>query len=190
MPSDHRSPSILAALTLGLGLAFLPSLALPAAAAEEAPRAAVKAQLAGASETVPLVRNGDGTFSFLLTRSDGRVERLSPEQFAAEVYAQQAHRGFWLRLLNITSPIGILWVGLGLLGQVLFAGRMLVQWLASEREKRSVVPPVFWWMSVVGSTMLIVYFIWRKDAVGVLGQATGWVIYLRNLWLIHRHVPT
>jgi lipid-A-disaccharide synthase-like uncharacterized protein len=67
-------------------------------------------------------------------------------------------------------------VGLGLLGQVLFTGRMLVQWLASEKQKRSVVPVAFWWMSLIGATMLLVYFTWRRDIVGVLGQATGWFI--------------
>ena len=61
---------------------------------------------------------------------------------------------------------------------------MLVQWLTSEKSKRSVVPVSFWWMSLVGATMLLVYFIWRRDIVGILGQATGWIIYIRNLVLI------
>ena len=63
---------------------------------------------------------------------------------------------------------------------------MLVQWLASERNRRSVVPVGFWWMSLGGATLLLVYFVWRKDVVGVLGQATGWLIYVRNLSLIYR----
>ena len=75
---------------------------------------------------------------------------------------------------------------LGFLGQALFAGRMLVQWLVSERQRRSVVPTVFWWMSLGGASMLLVYFVWRRDIVGVVGQTTGWIIYLRNLWFIHR----
>jgi len=81
----------------------------------------------------------------------------------------------------------------GLSGQVLFTGRMLVQWVVSERSKRSVVPTAFWWMSLCGASMLVIYFIWRKDIVGVLGQCTGWTIYVRNLWLIYagqRHTPT
>ncbi|MGE3175115.1 MAG: lipid-A-disaccharide synthase N-terminal domain-containing protein [Planctomycetota bacterium] len=89
-------------------------------------------------------------------------------------------------MLNVSSPAGFAWVLLGLLGQVLFTGRMLVQWLVSERSGRSVVPPAFWWMSLVGATMLLVYFVWRKEPIGVLGQATGWFIYVRNLWMIHR----
>ncbi|MEI6339216.1 MAG: lipid-A-disaccharide synthase N-terminal domain-containing protein [Verrucomicrobiota bacterium] len=86
----------------------------------------------------------------------------------------------------MTSPVGLAWVTLGLGGQLLFTGRMLVQWLASEKSKRSVIPISFWWMSLIGSTMLLVYFIWRRDIVGILGQATGWVIYIRNLVLIRR----
>ncbi|MDA0812051.1 MAG: lipid-A-disaccharide synthase N-terminal domain-containing protein [Verrucomicrobia bacterium] len=87
--------------------------------------------------------------------------------------------------LNITSTAGIFWVGVGLLGQVLFTGRMIVQWIASEKEKRSIVPTSFWWMSLGGATMLIVYFVWRVDIVGVIGQATGWFIYVRNLWFVY-----
>ncbi|MEM8872751.1 MAG: lipid-A-disaccharide synthase N-terminal domain-containing protein [Planctomycetota bacterium] len=77
-------------------------------------------------------------------------------------------------------------VGLGLFGQVLFTGRMLVQWLVSEKQKRSTVPVVFWWMSLGGASLLLIYFVWRRDIVGVLGQGTGWGIYARNLWLIHK----
>ncbi|MDY7108046.1 MAG: lipid-A-disaccharide synthase N-terminal domain-containing protein [Planctomycetota bacterium] len=88
--------------------------------------------------------------------------------------------------MNITTPLGITWVAVGLLGQVLFAGRMLVQWLVSERRGRSVIPVAFWWMSLLGASMLLIYFLWRKDVVGVLGQTTGWTIYMRNLWLIYR----
>jgi lipid-A-disaccharide synthase-like uncharacterized protein len=80
----------------------------------------------------------------------------------------------------------MIWVGLGLAGQGLFTARMLIQWFASEKEKRSVVPVSFWWLSVLGSSLLVAYFLWRKDLVGVLGQGAGWVIYLRNLWLIYR----
>jgi lipid-A-disaccharide synthase-like uncharacterized protein len=89
-------------------------------------------------------------------------------------------------LLNVSSPAGFVWVTLGFLGQLLFTGRMLVQWFVSEREKRSVVPTAFWWMSLIGATMLLVYFVWRKEPIGVLGQATGWFVYVRNLLMIHR----
>ena len=75
-------------------------------------------------------------------------------------------------------------MALGLLGQLLFTGRMLVQWLHSERVGRSEVPPIFWWMSLGGAAMLLTYFLWRMDIVGVLGQSLGFVIYLRNIMLI------
>ena len=89
-------------------------------------------------------------------------------------------------VLNITTWFSLFWVAVGLLGQVLFTGRMIVQWLVSEKHKRSVVPTAFWWMSLAGASMLITYFIWRKDIVGILGQATGWFIYIRNIWLIYQ----
>lgn len=184
MPSSH--PVRLAFVLLVVASACVASSAR-AQAPEDGGRAAVKVQLSGADETVALERQADGSFRFVLLRHDGGREALTPEAFAARVYQEQASRGFWLRLMNITSPWGLAWVGLGLLGQVLFAGRMLAQWLASERLKRSVVPQSFWWMSLAGSSMLIVYFAWRKDIVGILGQGTGWLIYLRNLWLIRTH---
>ncbi len=136
--------------------------------------------------TVDVELDGAGAHVFALHRVDGTVERVTPEQFAGLLHAEATHKGFLYRLLNISSPIGIGWVVLGLLGQVLFTGRMLVQWLVSEREKRSVVPVAFWWMSLAGASMLLVYFVWRRDIVGVLGQSAGWVVYGRNLLLIHR----
>lgn len=133
--------------------------------------------------------HGGGEYLYEVVWRDGRREDLSPAEFADLLYTGHAGRRPAFAFLNITSPVGFAWVGLGLLGQALFAGRMLVQWLASERRRRSVVPVAFWWMSLVGASLLIVYFVWRKDAVGVLGQATGWLIYLRNLRLIYRTGP-
>ncbi len=78
------------------------------------------------------------------------------------------------------------WVALGFLGQALFGGRFLVQWLTSERAGRSVVPTAFWYLSVLGGALLLAYAIHRRDAVFIVGQAGGLVIYMRNLWLIHR----
>lgn len=93
----------------------------------------------------------------------------------------------WLfRLLNVDDAAGLAWVSIGFVGQVVFAGRMFVQWIQSERRKESVVTPIFWWMSLVGSVMLIAYFLWRRDPVGVCGQF-AFFIYVRNLMLIARH---
>jgi len=56
----------------------------------------------------------------------------------------------------------------------------------SEKQRESVVPEAFWWLSLVGGVFLFVYFVWRQDIVGVLGQSSGVVIYARNLWLIRK----
>lgn len=124
--------------------------------------------------------------------SPSGTRSYSAEAFAAEVAAMQAkkhHGGWWFRVLDITSVQSLLWVLLGFAGQFMFTGRMLVQWIASERAKRSVVPPAFWWMSLCGSSLLIIYFWWRVDVVGILGQATGWIVYIRNLWLLKDTSP-
>jgi lipid-A-disaccharide synthase-like uncharacterized protein len=78
------------------------------------------------------------------------------------------------------------WLVLGFVGQVAFTGRFFVQWIASEREGRSVVPVSFWTMSIVGSGLLLAYAIYRRDPVFVLGQSTGLFVYFRNLHLIRR----
>lgn len=79
------------------------------------------------------------------------------------------------------------WLAVGLLGQALFSARFLVQWLTSERVKRSVVPIAFWYFSVAGGVTLLAYALYRNDPVFILGQGAGLFIYLRNLWLILRH---
>lgn len=76
------------------------------------------------------------------------------------------------------------WVVLGLIAQALFMMRFVVQWIASERAKRSVVPVAFWFFSLGGGLLLLVYAIQREDPVFILGQALGLFIYIRNLWLI------
>lgn len=77
-------------------------------------------------------------------------------------------------------------IAFGLVGQLAFMSRFLVQWIASERRGRSVVPIGFWWLSLVGATMLLIYFAIRRDPVGVLGQMFGGPIYARNLLLIYK----
>jgi len=76
------------------------------------------------------------------------------------------------------------WVVFGLAGQLLFTARFLVQWLASERARRSVVPVAFWYFSIGGGLILLTYAIYRADPVFILGQSMGVFIYARNLWLI------
>jgi len=92
-----------------------------------------------------------------------------------------------LRAFNVTGFNSLLWVALGLGGQLLFSGRMIVQWLTSEKQRQSVVPPAFWYMSLGGGLLLAAYFIWRKDLIGVLGQSSGLVIYARNIRLLYKN---
>ena len=81
----------------------------------------------------------------------------------------------------------VLAVGFG--GQALFSARFIVQWLASERAHRSVVPVSFWYLSLAGGLTLFMYAAYRGDPVFMLGQGLGLFIYLRNLWLIG-HPPS
>ena len=81
-------------------------------------------------------------------------------------------------------------LGLGFVGQAMFAGRFGVQWWVSERQGRSVVPRMFWVLSVAGGTLMLGYAVLRRDPVFILGQAGGLLIYIRNLILIRRSSPT
>ncbi|WP_128513686.1 lipid-A-disaccharide synthase N-terminal domain-containing protein [Tabrizicola thermarum] len=94
------------------------------------------------------------------------------------------HETLWA-WLHVDSWTEFTWVLIGLSGQLLFTARFLVQWIASEREKRSVIPLAFWYFSLAGGIVLFSYALWRRDPVFILGQSMGLVIYARNLWLIH-----
>ena len=78
----------------------------------------------------------------------------------------------------------LFWLGVGFLGQALFSMRFLVQWLQSERVKRSVIPDAFWYFSVAGGVTLLAYAIHRLDPVFIVGQGAGLFIYFRNLHFI------
>ena len=82
--------------------------------------------------------------------------------------------------------LGTTWLWVGLAGQSLFFSRFLVQWLASERHRESVIPVAFWYFSLGGGLILLAYEIHQRDTVFTVGQLTGLVVYMRNLWLIHR----
>jgi lipid-A-disaccharide synthase-like uncharacterized protein len=87
--------------------------------------------------------------------------------------------------LGVDSWTEFWWVAVGLGGQLMFTARFLVQWIASERVGRSVVPLAFWYLSISGGLILLAYAIWRRDPVFILGQSMGLIVYLRNLVLIH-----
>jgi lipid-A-disaccharide synthase-like uncharacterized protein len=78
------------------------------------------------------------------------------------------------------------WVIFGLIGQACFSLRFIVQWIASEKKGESVVPTAFWYFSILGSLILLLYAIYRKDPVFILGQSFGSIVYLRNIMLIHK----
>jgi lipid-A-disaccharide synthase-like uncharacterized protein len=84
------------------------------------------------------------------------------------------------------QPIPTSWLVLGFLGQAMFSCRFLIQWIASERRKTSIVPALFWWFSVAGGSFLLVYALLRRDVVIVVGQAGGLAVYLRNIFLLRR----
>lgn len=97
----------------------------------------------------------------------------------------------WLMtILHVDTVVELWWVLFGLSAQLMFTARFLLQWIASERARQSVVPVAFWYFSLVGGLMLFAYALYRKDPVFVLGQSLGVVIYSRNLWLIYANRNT
>jgi lipid-A-disaccharide synthase-like uncharacterized protein len=96
---------------------------------------------------------------------------------------------FWALMarFKIETWVELVWAGVGLGGQLLFFGRFFIQWIASERKKRSVVPLAFWYFSIGGGVVLLTYAIYKQDIVFILGQGGGLAIYARNLWLIYAH---
>jgi lipid-A-disaccharide synthase-like uncharacterized protein len=87
---------------------------------------------------------------------------------------------------SIASQPEQLMVIIGFAGQGLFAMRFIIQWLTSEKHARSVIPLAFWYFSIGGGAVLLLYALWRKDPVIICGQGLGLFIYLRNLYLIRR----
>ena len=75
---------------------------------------------------------------------------------------------------------------IGFAGQVFFSLRFVIQWIYSEKMKKSVIPSAFWYFSIGGSTLLLVYAILRKDIVFIVGQGSGMIIYLRNIYFVRR----
>ena len=85
--------------------------------------------------------------------------------------------------------LGLDWnylVILGLIGNLIFSMRFVVQWIASERQRESVIPVSFWYWSIAGSIIMCLYFVFRRDPVGILAYLPNSLIYIRNLILIQR----
>jgi lipid-A-disaccharide synthase-like uncharacterized protein len=81
-----------------------------------------------------------------------------------------------------------IWLGIGFLGQSLFSMRFFVQWIVSERRRKSIVPNAFWYFSILGGVTLLAYAIYQRDIVFIVGQASGLLIYARNLMLTRQQV--
>lgn len=77
-----------------------------------------------------------------------------------------------------------IWLCIGLVGQCLFFMRFFVQWLASERQRKSIIPTAFWYFSLAGGLTLLAYAVYRQDPVFIIGQSAGLFIYLRNIYFI------
>jgi len=103
--------------------------------------------------------------------------------------------------MNTLALIAITWIGkeyrfigldwsylviLGLIGNATFSMRFLVQWIASERQGESVIPVSFWYWSIFGSVIMCLYFIFKRDPVGILAYLPNSLIYIRNLMLIRK----
>ena len=85
------------------------------------------------------------------------------------------------------SPLEKFWYIFGFAGQATFASRFIVQWIVSEKAKKSIVPIHFWFLSILGGIILFIYAIHIRDAVFIVGQGSGLLVYSRNLVLINKH---
>ena len=90
-----------------------------------------------------------------------------------------------IQYFNSLSNLEIIFLIIGFTGQGLFASRFIVQWIYSEKKGKSSIPVIFWYLSIFGGIGLLIYAIFRKDPVIILGQTFGIFIYLRNLILIY-----
>ena len=85
-----------------------------------------------------------------------------------------------------TPTVDLVWLAIGMTAQLMFSARFLVQWYASERAKASVMPVAFWYLSLIGGLTLLAYGIYKIEPVIIMGQSFGVVVYVRNLYLLHK----
>ena len=88
--------------------------------------------------------------------------------------------------INSLNSSEIIFLIIGFFGQFIFASRFIVQWIYSEKKGESSIPIIFWYLSIIGGLSLLIYAIFRKDPVIIMGQCFGILIYARNLILIYR----
>jgi len=161
--------------------AALPGVASADEAADAAGAVSPPAGPADAQAAIDQLLSEDAKLHELAARDPRLLETLrSQPDLAARLAVRPSLSQRVLDLL--TNP----WVLFGFGAQFLFMMRFLVQWIASERKRRSYVPVAFWYFSLAGGVMLLTYAIQRRDPVFILGQSLGLMIYLRNLVLIYR----
>jgi lipid-A-disaccharide synthase-like uncharacterized protein len=186
-------PAVLMTVVLGLGLwiAFGPASRPHLDSRPNAVRIPLRVGDERGALELTYLPDGTPTFRTLMRGSHASRDYTEDEvkTMFGEIVLQEvlAPRSNWLfKTMNITSWVGVVWLCIGLLGQLAFSGRMVIQWIVSEKRKQSVITESFWWFSLFGSLLLFAYFAWRQEPIGLLGQATGIVIYFRNLRLIYK----
>ena len=163
-----RSPITFVLMTFILSL----SLASPSSGQPPASSPTEPAHSAGAIR----VRSADGVVTWCEPAGDESGVYVLGTARGAATIASRWGGSSWSLLLFL----------FGLFGQGLFMGRFALQWIASERRGRSVVPLGFWWLSLAGASVLLTYFAVQREPIGVLGQVLGWPIYLRNIYMVLR----
>ncbi len=150
------------------------SLWAAGAGAQPEPNAAPSTPTQVAPDTAIRVRDRHGFEAWYEPGSDGTY-----------IYSTKRNETGVEGYLDLLAQLSGLFL-FGLVGQLMFSARFIVQWIASEKAGRSVVPHSFWWLSVAGTVTLLIYFAIRHEPIGMLGQACGLPIYLRNLVLLGR----
>ncbi len=180
-------PVVVMGLVLGLSVWIMSRVQAPSITPREGART-FELVITSRKVIVEQTPRGDGyVYRFLNATDLGTQEMNGPTfEHTLATVATGEQRSTLLTLLNISAYNKLWWPALGLLGQLVFAGRMWVQWIATERKRESVVPPLFWYMSLLGGLITAVYFIWRQDLIGVIGQTSGLWIYARNVYFVYR----
>lgn len=136
---------------------------------------------AALSTMQPALPNGQGKFF----RRPNTRRRCSGIQSAGRPISMT-----WSALLDGNRFLGIewhFWKVLGWIGNVVFFSRFFVQWVATEKRKQVVVPISFWWLSLIGSILLLAYGLWQRDSVFIFAYAFTWVPYIRSLVIHYRN---
>ena len=79
----------------------------------------------------------------------------------------------------------MIWLGIGFFGQGLFFMRWVVQWISSEKKQKSEIPVLFWYFSLIGGFITLIYAIYRVDPVFIMAQSFGLIVYFRNIYFIY-----